>query len=147
MTIRLSTWHSPEFNIFTENVDPNESPYAWIKNYANKVIAFYAQLGIRSAIWAYPEAERQKTLTVCKPVQYLLEVNEHRVVAYVDADSWSEYLWGQQDDFEFSTTPRDFASASILIATPVRREEVKAIRRYRIRTPTSFELVEEKTLE
>lgn len=147
MTIRLSTWHSAEFDIFGENVDLDKSPYAYIKGYVEKVTVFYAQLGIRSAIWCYPGTELQTTLTVCKPIEFLLEVNEDRVAAYVEDSSWSEYINGRQSDFAFSTTPMPYASTSILVAAPLKREEVRMKRRYRIRNPSSFELIEEQKLE
>ena len=146
MTIRVSTWQSSEFDIFTKNVDLNRSPYAYLKDYAKKVTAFYARLGIRSAIWCYADAMPQTTLTVCKPIEYLLEVADNRVVAYVDDGSWSEYINGRQSDFSFATTTMPSASSSLIVATPLKREEVKVKRRYRIRSPSSFELIEEQKL-
>jgi hypothetical protein len=145
MTIRLTTRHSEEFDIYTDAVDPCKSPYATsVKDYAAKVVAFYKRLGVRSAIWTAPEAERPKYLERHKTVEYLLEVGEDRVVAYVDELGWSDYLYGKQADFEFSKTPKTFGMTTILVAPPIKVEEVIAIRRYR-RTngPDSYELVNE----
>ncbi len=146
MTIRVSTWHSEEFDIYTEFVDPSRSPYAECgKDYAAKVTALYERLRVRSAIWAFPEAETRNGFDLSKPIEYLLAVNEDRVVAYVDDSGWDKYLHGEQADFEFSTTLMKFAGGTtILIATPVKQEEVIRIRRYR-RTngPQPFEMIEE----
>ena len=146
MTIRVSTWHSADFDIYTEFVDPSKSPYTEsVKDYAAKVTAFYQRLSVRSAIWAFPEAEPRNGFDLWKPIEYLLAVNEDRVVAYVDKSGWDKYLHGEQAVFEFSKTPEHYAGGTtIVIATPVKQEEVIAIRRYR-RTngPQSFELVEE----
>lgn len=147
MQIRVLTRHSEDFDIYTKRVDPAKSSYAHISNYTLKVTAFYQQLGIRSAIWATPESEPFRFLEIEKDIEYVLEVHESRVVAYVDEPTWSAYLYGNRDAFEHSTTPQGYESTSLIIPTPIRKDEVKAMRRYR-RTngPESFELVEEETL-
>jgi hypothetical protein len=145
MTIRITTRHGEDFDICAETVEPGKSPYARnVRDYTAKVMAFHAQLGVRSAMWTTPEAERPKYLERCKPVEYLLEVDEGRVVAYVDELSWSDYLYGRREDFDFSKTPRQYAMTSILISTPIEKAEVKAIRRYRCTNgPDHYELAEE----
>ena len=147
MRIRVLTRHSQDFDIHTVTVDPAKSPYAHLPNYILKVTAFYRQLGIRSAIWATLESEPLSILESGKNFEYVLEVDESRVVAYVDGRTWPEYLYGKRDTFDYSTTPQKYQSTSVIIPTPIKNDEVKAIRRYR-RTngPGSFELVEEKTL-
>ena len=47
MTIRLTSWHSEDFDIYTEVVDPRNSCYAWMRGYVEKVEAFYRELGSR----------------------------------------------------------------------------------------------------
>jgi len=146
MSIRVTTRHSEDFDICAESLEPEKSPYArGVRDYAAKVKAFYQQLGVRSAMWTTPEAERPKHLETQKTIEYVLEVDERKVVAYVDESSWSDYLYGKREDFSFSKTPRQYAITSILITTPVTKGEVKAIRRYR-RTngPDRYELAEEK---
>lgn len=146
MTIRVSTWHSADFDIYTECADPGKSPYAGaVKDYAAKLTAFYGRLGVRSVIWAFPEAEARNGFDLWKPIEYLLAVNEDRVAAYVDKSGWDKYLDGEQAAFDFSKTPKSYVGrTTILIPTPIKQEEVIRIRRYR-RTngPQSLELVEE----
>jgi len=50
------------------------------------------------------------------------------------------------DIFDYATTPTKYEMTSILVATPIRKSEVKAFRRYR-RTngPDKYELVDEIT--
>jgi len=76
-----------------------------------------------------------------------LEIDEDRAVAYVDETTWSAYLYGKRGTFDYSTTPQRYEITSIIVPTPITKQEVKAIRRYR-RTngPDSYELVEEKIL-
>lgn len=149
MRIRVLTRHSQDFNIHTVTVDLAKSPYADIPgyDYVLKVTEFYRKLGIRSAIWATPESEPFLCLETGKEFEYVLEVDESRVVAYVDESTWAAYLEGNQGTFHCSTTRQEYQSTSVIIPTPIKQVEVKAIRRYR-RTngPGSFELVEEKTL-
>ena len=76
--------------------------------------------------------------------RYLLEVNEDRIVAYVDETTWSDYLYDRRETFDYSATATQYGITSILVATPITKAEVKAVRRYR-RTngPEKYELVEE----
>jgi hypothetical protein len=133
MTIRASTWHSADFDILTAFADPMKSPYVCaVKNYAAKVMNFYGRLDVRSAIWAFPEAETRCGFDHWKPIEYLLAVNEDRVVAYVDSTGWAKHLNEEQAVFEFSKTPEHYAGGTtILISTPIKQEEVILIRRYR----------------
>jgi hypothetical protein len=146
MTIRVSTWHSAEFDILTEFADPSKSPYAEsVRDYAARVTAFYGRLGVRSAIWAFPEAEQRNGFDLWKPVEYLLAVDEERVVAYVGGVGWEKYLHGEQAAFECSKIPEHYAGGTtILISTPIKQEEVTMVRRYRrIDGLQLFELIEE----
>lgn len=149
MLMRVLTRHSQDFDIHTVTVDLGKSPYADIPgyDYVLKVTEFYRKLGIRSAIWGTPESEPLLCLETGKEFEYVLEVDESRVVAYVDEPIWSAYLAGSRDTFEYSTKPRDYQDTSVIIPTPIKKDEVKGIRRYR-RTngPGSFELAEEKML-
>jgi len=130
MSIRVTTRHGEEFDIHTEAVDPSKSPYAEsVKNYAAKVTAFYKRLGVPFALWTAPEAERPKYLERHKTVEYLLEVGLDRVIVYLDEQGWSAHLYAQQATFEFSKTPKTFRMTTILVAPPIKVEEVIAIRR------------------
>ncbi len=145
MTIRVTTRHCEGFDICAQTVDSSKSPYARAQpDYVAKVTAFYQQLGVDSAIWTTPEAEPLKYLETCKPVEYVLEVDERRVIAYVDESTWSDYLYGKRGDFTFSKTPVQYEVTSILVSPPVTPAEVKARRRYRSGgQPDHYELVEE----
>lgn len=145
MTIRVTTRHSEDFDICTNAVDPSKSPYAREPDYAAKVTALYQQLGVASAIWTTREADRPKYFEKCKPVEYVLEVDEGRVIGYVDELIWREYLCGERHDFTaFSKTPMKYETTSILLSTPLTPADVKARRRYRSAGPPSrYKLVEE----
>src|SRR5262249_40788157 len=92
--------------------------------------ALYAQLGIESAIWAWPEHQLPEFFESGKPLEYLLEIEEHRIIAYVDEVTWSPYLNDKAEAFKFSRTPKAFEITSILVAPPIKGEEVKEVRRY-----------------
>jgi hypothetical protein len=145
MSIRVTTRHSEGFDICAGTIDASKSPYArTVGDYTAKVKAFYRQLGVPTAIWAVPEVERPKYLEPRKTVEYVLEVDESRVVAYVDEEEWSAYLYGKRGDFAFSEAPAPYRMTSILIRAPVARAEVKARRRYRCTNgPDRYELVDE----
>ena len=147
MRIRVLTRHSEDFDIHTVTVDPAKSTYAHLANYTLKVTTFYRQLGIRSAIWARPESDPFLFLEMGKELEYVLEVNESRVAAYVEESTWSAFLYGKRDTFDYSLTRQKYQDTSVIIPTPIEKDEVMAIRRYRSTNgPGSFELVEEKLL-
>ena len=144
MLIRVTTRHSSDFDILTANPDPAQSPYAkFCKDYGRKVRAFYDELGIRSAIWTTPEAHPPRYLESLKPIEYLLEVDEARVAAYVNEDTWSPYIDERLPAFEYSRTRVNYGTMSILVIAPLELAEVKEFRRYRrINGPDKYELVE-----
>lgn len=147
MTVQVITRHSEDFDIHTETIDPALSPYVrTVRNYVAKISAFYSRLGICSAMWTTPAADRPMYLETCKPVEYVLELDEDRIVAYVNEKTWSAYLYDKRKTFDYSTTPKHYKMTSILVAIPIRKADVKAFRRYR-RTngPDKYELVEEIT--
>ena len=145
MMVQLTTRHSEDFDIHTETVDPALSSYVQeVRDYASRVTAFYSQLGVRSAIWTVPASQRPESLETIKPVEFLLELAEDRIVAYVDESTWSDYLADKRGSFDYSTTPMQYKMTSILVATPITKAEVKAVRRYRCTNgPNKYELVEE----
>ena len=147
MIVQVTTRHSEDFDVHSETIDPAMSPYArTIRDYVARITAFYSKLRIRSAVWTTPATERPRYLETSKPVEYLLELEERRIVAYVNENAWSDYLYGRRDTFDYSTTPTRYRMTSVLVATPITKTEVKAFRRYR-RTngPDKYELVEEIT--
>ena len=148
MTVRALTRHPEDFDIFTEHVDSGRSSYVTtFSSYTGKIAAFYRELGVTSAIWAIPEHHGFQLVEYDKPVEYVLEVNDDRIIAYVDDASWTAYLSGQHDTFRYSTTPEHYELTSLLIRPPLRRSEVKIRRLYRTTNgPCSFELVDETVL-
>ena len=63
--------------------------------------------------------------------EYVLEVDEGRVIAYVNEQVWLDYVNGRRKDYTFSTKPIQYARTSIVISPPIRASEVKARRWYR----------------
>ena len=147
MLIRVATRHSEDFDIHTEEVDPSRSSYNKppIKDYVPKVRAFFDELGIQSAIWAWYETETPKQVETKKPVEYVLEVEEERIIAYVNESTWSPFVFGKRDSFEYSTEPTKYKMTSLIIPTPITKDEAKKRRLYRLLGggPDKFELAEE----
>jgi hypothetical protein len=129
MPIRVTTRHDDGFDILTDRIDPEKSPYArTVPGYLQKIKRFYTELGVASAMWT--AAWQPEFFETDKPLEYLLELSEHRVIAYVDEETWSPYLFGKRHDFVYSLTPVQYEFTSVLVAVPVKREEVKKLRRY-----------------
>jgi hypothetical protein len=83
-------------------------------------------------IWTTPAETHPAYLEFSNTLEYLLEISDDRIIAYVDELTWSNYLMGKADAFKYSTLPQNYAIMSILVACPIRKHEVKAIRRYRL---------------
>jgi hypothetical protein len=144
MTIDARTRHDRDFDILTHPFDPLKSSYACYAGYTEKIAALYEQLGIKSALWAFPAELLLKYVESRKEYEYLLRLDESRVVAYVNEDTWLPFLKGVRDDFEFSVTPAQYQMTSLIIPTPIATAEVICVRRYRILNgPDRFEVVKE----
>jgi hypothetical protein len=144
MVIRVWTRHCEDFDVLTEMIDPAQSPYArTVPGYVEKVSRFYRELGVTSAMWT--AAWQPEFLEPEKPVEYLLELSEKRVIAYVDEETWSPYVFGKRLDFVYSRTPAQYRFTSVLVAVPIRREEVKELRRYTSTATGHCRLQDEKS--
>jgi hypothetical protein len=133
MPLRVTTRHSEDFDIFSATIDPSKSPYSnlnGISNYCEKVKSLYAQLRVQSAIWTTPESDPPESFEPAKPLEYLLEINEDRVLAWIDEFTWTEYLRGERACFSISKTPKQYRMTSILVSSPIKRDEVKEVRKY-----------------
>jgi len=140
--IRVTTRHSEDFDILSCDIDPARSPYAELSaDYALKIRAFYSDLGVQMSIWTNPVEQPPSFFEPIKPVEYMLEIAKDRIVAYVDEETWSPFLLNGRPTFEFSRTPVSYKMTSILVAAPIRPEEVKEVRRYRRGNRGNCELV------
>lgn len=144
MPTRAVTRHDEDFDILSDYVDPGRSSYSHFPNYARKVAALYEELGIESALWAFPENQPPEFVERGKEYEYVLAIDESRVVAYVNESTWSPYIRGEREDFEFCREPQRYEELSLIIPTPIRPDEVVYYRIYRnTNGPDSFEIVEE----
>ena len=134
MLIELITRHAPDFDLISAGIDPGKSPYAPYvgDQYARRITAFYNDIGVTSAVWTWPSSQPPQFFEPCKPIEYVLDVDETRVIAYVDEDTWSPYLFGKRSSFNYSRCPVKYPITSMLIESPVRIEEIREIRRYRV---------------
>ncbi len=148
MLVRALTRHGEGFDILSHPIDPARSFYVEaISDYPTKVRKLYRELGIDSAIWATPDSQPFGLFEIGKECEHVLEVDEGRIVAYVNETEWSAYISGELDSFEYSRLPVTYPSMSLLIPTPILPGEVKRYRRYECTNgPESFELVEDRDL-
>lgn len=146
MLIKAITRHDAGFDIISHPIDPAQSPHArHYPDYERKMLEFYKRLGIKSALWAYPENQQPERVEAKKKCEYVLEVEESRIVAYVNEATWSPYVIGKWDHYEYSVTPTKYNEMSLLIQTPICEEEVLRFRRYRcISGPDNFEVIEDR---
>jgi hypothetical protein len=148
MPIRVTTRHGEGFDLHIDSPEPAKSPYAAFfgEQYVQKVLAFYKELGVTSAMWTTPATQPPEWFEPFKPLEYLLEINEDRVIAYVDELTWSGYLHGKCNSFLFSRRPIEYEIASVLVRTPIRKEEVKEVRLFRATRTDRCVLVETKPM-
>ncbi len=145
MAIHVLTRHCESFNILTDHIDPTRSPYAdTVNDYVQRIRDFYWALGVKSAMWAWAAWSPPEFFETDKPVEYSLQLSADRIIAYIDEKSWSDYLYGKRFDYVYSREPAQYESTSVLIALPVKREEIKVWRRYTRTSTGHCEIQEEK---
>jgi hypothetical protein len=139
--VRVTTSHSEDFNILSSEIDLAKSPYAhdkvsgYLPGYVAKATALYAELGAKPMIWTTPEGVNEQEAFILqfwanKPIEYLLEVDQERVAAYINETEWTDFIRGNQTGFRWSRTPVRFEMTSLLISAPILIEEVKEVRIY-----------------
>ena len=101
MSILVLTRHGEGFDILTHKIDPAKSPYARFfgERYVRKISSFYAELGTCSVMWTRPISQPFEAFEPDKAIEYLLEIPETRVIAFVDELTWSGYLHGKYKSF------------------------------------------------
>lgn len=128
--MRLLTRHPDTFDILADRIDPARSIYAkYVRNYPEKVRQLCKDLEVRAAIWTVPE---EKRFPICEPgkdIEYLIDVELNRVVAWVDESSWWDYVLGRATRFQYSSRPQNYKHVSVLVAAPLREEEILEWRR------------------
>ncbi len=145
MIIEAVTRHDADFNILSHPVDPGRSPYADTQpGYVGKIEAFYSELGIASAIWASPAESPCPYVEYGKECEYFLHLDPSRIVAYVNEKTWSPFLYGKRDDFEYSRTRTTYEHTSLIICTPLDASEVIRFCRYHRERPDKFSIVEDR---
>src|SRR5262245_48722783 len=127
--VRVTTRHPEDFDLLSQDIDPARSLYA-IHNveYASKIKAFYSTLDVPAAIWSAPEDQPMEYVEPGKTIEYLLTVEENRIIAYVDECTWSHFLSGQRSAFSYSRTAVRYDVTSVLVAVPIKPEEIREVR-------------------
>jgi len=144
MPIKAATRHDADLSIHAHPVYPDRSPYAKTQpGYVDKIKAFYCELGIDSAIWASPVEQSRPYVEIGKECEYILDLDLSRIVAYVNEKTWSPYLYGERDEFEYSRTRTDYEHTSLVICTPLDVAEVILFRKFHRERPDKFHVVEE----
>ena len=143
--IRVTTRHPEDFDILSTSIDPSRSPYAKSNPlYLAKLKTLYEKLTVQAAVWTTPQDQPPEFFEEYKSVEYLLEIEPERIIAYVDEWTWSTFLAGQCQDFKYSLVPARYRNTSILVAVPLRADEVKEIRRYRCGPRRNRELIDRR---
>ncbi len=129
MKLRLLTRHNKNFFIFAPFVDPKRSSYAEeFELYAPKVISFYRQLEVESGLWAVAREKGFEGKEYGKDIEYEIEVDASRVIAWIDTRKWDPYVTNDStavaEFTDFSHTPREYESTTILVSVPLSEDEL-----------------------
>jgi hypothetical protein len=142
--MRLTTRHSPDFDILRDAIDPSKSPHASVfTDYPERLRALYKLLRVTSALWTVPEEDVPLFLEPSKPLEYLLDLPDEQVIASIDEWTWRDHLQDPSRPYNYSFAPRRYEITSVLVRVPVHKSYVKEKRLYRIlNDPSRYKLVE-----
>jgi len=141
---QFKTRHSEDFDPLSSPLDRNRSPFAeCYDDYPAKCQDLAALVGCDSFLWCYPVECQIPHYEEVKPVEWLIEVSEKRILGSVDDARWCQYLRGGKrlpiSVFSKSRPPCEGRSA--LVAFPLEREELVRKTVFEFISPTEASIV------
>jgi len=123
----LKTRHSEDFDPLTSPLDRSRSPYAEsYPDYPERCHQLASLVGCDSFLWCYPAERQIPFYEGVKLVEWVIEVNDERILGSVDDARWFQYVKGgdrlPRSVFSKSRPPSE--ERSVLVAYPLKREEL-----------------------
>jgi hypothetical protein len=142
------TRHADGFILTAGKMEPIHCPYVEFgyPDYVQKRAALSAIIGTNQYLWARDVATGFRKYEMIKPVEWLVQVAEERLIGYVDEDRWFRFLQGQLPivDGCFTKDRPTNCNCSVLLPFPLRLYEVLRRKVYRILNPNHASLIEDR---
>jgi hypothetical protein len=130
--MRLKTRHSRDFSLCGENgeLDPSQSPYlvAYPEVYEAKRKVLSDYLHTSQFLWCINARRDFPAYEIQKPVEWIVEVEESRIIGCVNEERWLQFLENGHLPLSFFASKSgniwSGASISLLVAYPLRPEEI-----------------------
>lgn len=123
----LKTRHSVDFDPSCDPLDRSRSPYTESFNdYSDKCAVLASLVGADSFLWCYPVEHSFRSYESVKPVEWIINVSDKRVLGFVDDERWCQYLedGNYLPQSVFSTSGSPAKECSILVSFPLNKEEL-----------------------
>lgn len=124
---QFKTRHSEDFDLLSDALDRRRSPYAEsYSDYPTRCQHLASLVGSDTFIWCIPGRHKFRAYEHEKPVEWVINVSEERILGFVDEARWYQYLAGGDHlaGSVFSTSRPPSEEYSVLVAYPLRREEL-----------------------
>ncbi|MBL7153339.1 MAG: hypothetical protein ISS79_06455 [Phycisphaerae bacterium] len=140
----LKTRHSEDFDPLSSPLDRSRSPYAEsYDDYPARCQNLAALVGYDSFLWCYPAERQIPFYEGVKLVEWVIEVSDERILGSVDDARWVQYVKGgdrlPRSVFSKSRPPSE--ERSILVAYPLKREELVSKTVFEFISPTEANVV------
>ena len=144
--IDLRTRHSFEFNLVSDRLDSDVFPYAdCYPDYVDKRTELGQLMGTNDFIWCIPASRIFRHYEMIKPVEWIVQICDERILGYVHDQHWFDFLQGTRLSLKGVYTkknpPQD--EFSVLVQYPLHIDEVKQINIFRITDPDHADVVED----
>lgn len=143
----LKTRQSEDFDPLRGPLDRSRSPYAEsFDDYPAKCADIAALVGTDSFLWCYPEKRPFQFYEGVKPVEWVINVSDNRVLGFVDDERWFQYV--KEGDYlprsVFSASRPPVDEYSVLVNFPLRKEELVRKTVFEFISPTEAKIVSEE---
>ena len=140
----LKTRHSADFDPSRGPLDRSRSPYAESFNdYPDKCTVLASLVGTDSFLWCYPMEYPFRFYECAKPVEWMINVSDNRVLGFVDDERWFQYV--KDGDYlprsVFSASGPPAKECSILVSFPLSKEELVRKTVFQFISPTKAKIV------
>jgi hypothetical protein len=142
------TRHADGFILTAGKIEPGRCTYAEFAypGYVQKRAALSETVGVDQFLWAIEATRKFPHYEMTKPVEWLVRLDEKRLLGYVDDNRWFRFLQGQLP-YVYGCFRRDRPTNgdfSVLLPFPLRPCEVVRRRVYKFLSPDRALLVEDK---
>ncbi len=127
----LYTWHSPGFDIRTDRLDRDQSPYCDTGDeYLGTISCLSEHLGTDQYVFCFVRREQHGYHETDKPIEWIIEAEDKDILTYIDNNQWETFRKGNcslRATLRTGFTGKEDWSAIVKVPVPVEKVRCRRV--------------------